>query len=217
MKKYALVLAGGIGKRMQSQIPKQFLSIKKKPILIHTLEKFSEFDRITIVLPADEIGNWKKICKEYNFTLKHAIVEGGKSRFHSVKNGLEKIAPNGVIAIHDGVRPIISKKLIQILLGKVKKGCGAIPVIPVKDSLRRKEKRTSFCVDRSMFYTVQTPQCFLSKEIKEAYTKDFDNLYTDDASVFEANGGKITTILGEEKNLKITSKEDLRIADLFIK
>ena len=216
MQKVALIVAGGKGERMNADIPKQFLLINGTPILMHTLKQFSHFEEIVLVLPHSQFDYWQELCNTYNFTQKHTLVAGGTTRFYSVKNGLEKIEENSVIAIHDGVRPLISKKLIDSLITKTQNGVGVIPIVPVKDSIRKVEGENSVHLDRSNLYKVQTPQCFLSTDIKEAYTQEFSDTFTDDASVFEANGGKINTLLGEEKNLKITTREDLTIADEFI-
>ena len=217
MQKVALIVAGGKGERMNTDIPKQFLLLNGTPILIHTLKQFSHFEEIVLVLPYSQFEYWRELCSTYNFTQKHVLVAGGTSRFYSVKNGLEKIDENSVIAIHDGVRPLISTKLIDSLITETKSGVGIIPIIPVKDSIRKVEGENSVHLDRSNLYKVQTPQCFLSKDIKEAYTQEFSDTFTDDASVFEAKGrGRITTLLGEEKNLKITTKEDLTIANEFM-
>ena len=217
MQKVALIVAGGKGERMNTDIPKQFLLLNGTPILIHTLKQFSHFEEIVLVLPYSQFEYWRELCSTYNFTQKHVLVAGGTSRFYSVKNGLEKIDENSVIAIHDGVRPLISTKLIDSLITETKNGVGIIPIIPVKDSIRKVEGENSVHLDRSNLYKVQTPQCFLSKDIKEAYTQEFSDTFTDDASVFEAKGrGRITTLLGEEKNLKITTKEDLTIANEFM-
>jgi 2-C-methyl-D-erythritol 4-phosphate cytidylyltransferase len=216
MQKVALIVAGGKGDRMNTDIPKQFLILNGTPILIHTLKQFSHFEEIVLVLPYSQFEYWRELCSTYNFTQKHILVAGGTSRFYSVKNGLEKIDENSVIAIHDGVRPLISTKLIDSLITKTKNGVGIIPIVPLKDSIRKVEGENSTHLDRSNLYKVQTPQCFLSTDIKEAYTQEFSDTFTDDASVFEANGGKINTLLGEEKNLKITTREDLTIANEFI-
>ena len=216
MQKVALIVAGGKGDRMNADIPKQFLLLKGTPILMHTLKQFSHFEEIVLVLPHSQFDYWQELCITYNFTQKHTLVAGGTTRFYSVKNGLEQIDENSVIAIHDGVRPLISTKLIDSLITETKSGVGIIPIIPVKDSIRKVEGENSVHLDRSNLYKVQTPQCFLSTDIKEAYTQEFSDTFTDDASVFEANGGKINTLLGEEKNLKITTREDLTIADEFI-
>ena len=217
MQKVALIVAGGKGERMNADIPKQFLLLNGTPILMHTLKQFSHFEEIVLVLPHSQFDYWRELCSNYNFTQKHTLVAGGTTRFYSVKNGLEQIDENSVIAIHDGVRPLISTKLIDSLITKTKNGVGIIPIVPLKDSIRKVEGENSTHLDRSNLYKVQTPQCFLSKDIKEAYTQEFSDTFTDDASVFEAKGrGRITTLLGEEKNLKITTKEDLTIANEFM-
>ena len=215
MKKVALIVAGGKGERMNADIPKQFLLLNNLPILMHTIKQFSHFEEIVLVLPKSQFDYWNGLCKNNDFNQIHILVEGGETRFHSVKNGLDKIDNTSVVAIHDGVRPLISTALINNLVGETKSGRGVIPIIPVKNSIRKIEGENSVHIDRSNLYKVQTPQCFLSADIKEAYTQDFSGTFTDDASVFEANGGKINTLLGEEKNLKITTQEDLNIAEIL--
>jgi 2-C-methyl-D-erythritol 4-phosphate cytidylyltransferase len=215
MKKVALIVAGGKGLRMNSDTPKQFLLLKETPVLMHTLEKFSHLDEIVLVLPKTQIEYWNTICEKYNFSIPHIVVEGGETRFHSVKKGLEKVVNNSIVAIHDGVRPLVSTKLINRLIDKAKNGIGIIPVVPIKDSIRKVEEGKSTCVDRTDLYSVQTPQCFLSSDIKNAYIQEYSKKFTDDSSVFESNGGKISTILGENQNLKITTEEDLNIINSF--
>lgn len=212
MKKVVIIVAGGKGIRMKSEIPKQFLLLKDKPILMHTIESFRHFDERVLVLLQSQIENWNKLCLENNFKISHKIVEGGNTRFQSVKNGLENVDNNSVVAIHDGVRPLISESLINSLVKEVKKGIGVIPVIPLTDSIRKVEGEYSKHLDRNNVFKVQTPQCFLSSEIKDAYSQEYSNTFTDDASVFENNNGEIKTIIGDEKNLKITTKEDLKIS-----
>ena len=216
MQKVALIVAGGKGERMNADIPKQFLLLNGTPILIHTLKQFSHFEEIVLVLPPSQFEYWQELCNTCNFRQQHTLVAGGITRFHSVKNGLDRIADNTTVAIHDGVRPLISTSLINSLVAETKSGIGVIPIIPVKDSIRKVEGENSAHVDRSNLFKVQTPQCFLSADIKKAYTQDFSDTFTDDASVFEANGGKINTLLGEEKNLKITTEKDLKIASILI-
>ncbi len=189
MKKVALIVAGGKGLRMNSDTPKQFLLLKETPILMHTLEKFSHLDEIVLVLPKTQIEYWNTICEKYNFSIPHIVVEGGETRFYSVKNGLEKVMDNSIVAIHDGVRPIISTKLIDNLINETKNGIGVIPVVPVKNSIRKVDTEISTHVDRTDLYNVQTPQCFLSDDIKNAYTQEYSKKFTDDASVFCCNGG----------------------------
>jgi 2-C-methyl-D-erythritol 4-phosphate cytidylyltransferase len=216
MQKIALIVAGGIGGRMNTIIPKQFLLLNKLPILMHTLNQFSHLEEIILVLPSAQFDYWDSLCNTYNFTLKHTLVAGGETRFHSVKNGLGKVDDASIVAIHDGVRPLASTSLINRLISKVKEGIGIIPIVPVKDSIRKVDGENSTHIDRSKLYKVQTPQCFFSSNIKKAYTQEFSKHFTDDASVFENNGGQITAILGEEKNLKITTEEELRISEFLI-
>jgi len=216
MQKVALIVAGGIGKRMNSTISKQFLLLKGIPVLMHTLKKFSHLEKIVLVLPSTQFDYWQSLCNTYNFTLKHILVAGGETRFHSVKNGLGKVDDESIVAIHDGVRPLVSTTLINCLISKAKDGMGIIPIVPVKDSIRKVDGENSIHVDRKNLYNVQTPQCFISSNIKKAYAQEFSEHFTDDASVFEANIGKINTILGEEKNLKITTEEELRISEFLI-
>ena len=215
MQKIALIVAGGKGERMNTSIPKQFLLLHGKPILMHTLKQFSHFEEIVLVLPLFQFEYWKELCSSYNFIQKHTLVAGGETRFHSVKNGLVRIANNTIVAIHDGVRPLTSTKLINNLVAKSKNGIGVIPIIPVKDSYRKVEKGESIQIERNNLFKVQTPQCFISNDIKKAYTQNYLSIFTDDASVFEANGGKINTLLGEENNLKITTEKDLKIIEIL--
>jgi len=210
MQKIALIVAGGKGERMKSSTPKQFLCFKGAPILMHTIKKFDFLDNIIVVLPSSELDNWKSLCQKYKFILPHTLVEGGSTRIESVRKGLKNISRNVIVAIHDGVRPLISKELINKLIAEVRPNTGAIPIIPVKDSLRKVTANNSISIDRSNMFHVQTPQCFLSDEIKEAYNNiTINNNFTDDASIFEHNKGKIKTVLGEENNIKITTQQDL--------
>ena len=213
MKNVALIVAGGKGIRMNSAIPKQFLKLKNLPILMHTLNNFQDFNDVFLVLPESQFNYWKKLCKIHDFQVKHTLIAGGANRFESVKNGLKKINAGEIVAIHDGVRPYISKKLITALISEVKNNYGAIPVLPIKESLRKITKKYNVTVNREKIYLVQTPQCFKLQEIKKAYRQNFLKKFTDDASVYEKYGGRIKTINGEEKNIKITSKTDLIIAE----
>lgn len=216
MEKVALIVAGGQGKRMNSDILKQFLILNDFPVLMSTIRKFSHFDKIFLVLPYSQFKYWKVLCQEYSFKINVHLVRGGETRFHSVKNGLNAISKNTIIAIHDGVRPLVSTQLINTLISKTKKGIGVVPILPLKDSIREIKKNISFSIEREKFHSVQTPQCFLGSDIKEAYKQKFSALFTDDATVFEKFGGKIESILGEEKNIKITTKNDLSIAKIFM-
>lgn len=216
MKKVALIVAGGEGSRMNADIPKQFLLLDNLPILMHTLKQFSHFDEIVLVLPQSQFDYWEKLCNKYDFTKNYILAPGGETRFHSVKNGLKEIDNNCIVAIHDGVRPFISTTLINTLVENTKTENGVIPIIPIKDSIRKIEGGVSTHLNRSDLYKVQTPQCFLSRDIKSAYTQDFYNTFTDDASVFENNGGNIITVFGEERNIKITTEKDLKTAKTLL-
>tara|TARA_B100000902_G_scaffold400057_1_gene475320 strand:- start:12583 stop:13239 length:657 start_codon:yes stop_codon:yes gene_type:complete len=217
MKKIALILAGGKGVRMNNILPKQFLIFNQLPLLMHTMRKFSSFDKIILVLPENHLELWNSLCEKYKFNITHEIVVGGKTRFHSVRKGLEKITENCFVAIHDGVRPLVSDDLINRLINKCKIGFGVIPVLSIKDSLRKFDKNHSKIVNREGIKRVQTPQCFYSEDIIHAYKQKYTNLFTDDSSVFQSDGGELICIDGEEKNLKITNKDDLIFAINFIK
>tara|TARA_B110000438_G_scaffold64570_1_gene65082 strand:+ start:2502 stop:3173 length:672 start_codon:yes stop_codon:yes gene_type:complete len=217
MRKAALILAGGIGKRFKTKLPKQFTPINNLPVLMHTLDRFSHLNEIILVIPKNHFKNWNSLCKKYNFTTYHKLVEGGETRFLSVKNGLKNINNCDIVAIHDGVRPIVSRQLINDAIKLINVNTGVIPILPVVNTIRKIDDNVSQNLERKNLFSVQTPQCFKYEEIKNAYKQSYSDLFTDDASVFEANGGKIITIEGEEKNIKITKPEDLKIVDLFIK
>ena len=216
MQKKALILASGEGVRMRSKIPKQFLLLNDLPIIMHTIKAFSHFNEVYVVIQKKQMNFWKELCHKYMFHEKHTIVFGGKTRFKSVKNSLEFVDSKSIIAIHDGVRPLISKQQIDKLVSKVKKGIGSIPVVPIKDSIKRINLDTSTYINREDLYKIQTPQCFISAEIKNAYKVNEKATFTDDASVFEYSGGVITTITGEERNIKITTNEDILIASKLV-
>lgn len=219
MKKYAVIVAGGSGSRMGSTTPKQFLLLNDQPILMHTLARFAECDNIELilVLPNNEIKSWQQLCLDYGFTIDHHIIEGGNTRFDSVKNGLEQVQEGSLVAIHDGVRPLISIATIENSYKVAKAKGNAIVAVPLKDSIRKREGESTVSKNRSDYYLVQTPQTFQSSLIKQAYANIADgSKYTDDASVFESQGGEINLIEGNYKNLKITTPEDLIIAQALL-
>lgn len=218
--KVAIVVAGGKGERMQSDIPKQFLEINGKPILMYTLDAFGRYDasvRLILVLPANQIEYWEKLCKKHAFTLDHRIVAGGSARFFSVKNGLEHVADNSLVAIHDGVRPLVSTETISRCFEMAALNGSAIPVVDMVDSVRQLTINGSASVDRSQFKLVQTPQIFDAGMLKKAYMQEFTTLFTDDASVVEAMGNKIELVEGNRENIKITTAMDLKFAELLLK
>lgn len=218
MKKYALIVAGGTGSRMNADTPKQFMTVGGKPILMFTIETFYGYDKeveIIVVLPENQIDAWGRLCAEYSFAIKHSLCLGGEKRFFSVKNGLSGISRNGVVFIHDGVRPLVTRETLErCYLMAVKKG-NAIPVVPVTESLRKLEFGKNTAVDRSKFFLVQTPQTFKVKVIKDAYNQEYSPLFTDDASVLESVGKTINVVDGNYENIKITYPHDLKLAEIL--
>jgi len=217
--KIAIIVAGGKGTRMQADIPKQFIEIHGKPVLMHTLEAFHRYDdsiQLILVLPASQLNAWKKLCLKHAFLLPHQIVSGGETRYNSVLNGLSQIKTPALIAVHDGVRPFVSNGTIKRCFDEAEKHGSAIPVIDIVDSIRQIKKTGSQSVDRSNYKLVQTPQVFDSEILKKAYEQDFSALFTDDASVVEALGLKITLVEGNRENIKITTAFDLVLAETVL-
>ena len=225
-KKYLIVTAGGTGTRMGAPVPKQFLELKGKPILRLTLEKFIEAVpdlHVLTVLPEDHVSTWRDYCLKANFTCPQRLVKGGFTRFHSVKNALEHIPDGALVAVQDGVRPLMSVERIRELFDAAVYVPALIPVLPVTDTLKVLEKRadgalmtTGERIDRSRIYGAQTPQIFHSELLKAAYSQGYDTLFTDDASVAEKYGIPLTFIEGERYNIKITTPEDLVLANALI-
>jgi len=220
MHKYAIIVAGGKGERMGTNVPKQFLELAGKPILMHTIEKFkTTFPTIKIILalPENQLDFWKELCFKYEFTkIPIQIAKGGDTRFHSVKNSLKLVKEKSIVAIHDGVRPLVSSKTISTCYSEAENKGNAIPVVPVVESLRHVQDKRNNAVKRSCYRLVQTPQCFNSELIFKAYQQDFDLSFTDDASVVEKLGETIYLVDGNEENIKITTEEDLLIAEALI-
>lgn len=220
MKKFVIIVAGGSGSRMGTEIPKQFLELKGKPIIMHTIQVFYDYDplcRIILVLPSSQQEYWSDLCLTYNFSISHQIVSGGETRFHSVRNGMEIINEEGIVFIHDGVRPLVSKETIERSYNMACKNGNAIPVLPVQDSLRKLKGVKNVSVDRTLYLSVQTPQTFQSDQLFKAFKQDFDKDFTDDATVVEKAGFPIFFVDGNRENIKITTPTDLLIADAFMK
>lgn len=221
MKKYAIIVAGGSGKRMKSEIPKQFLELEGKPILMYTLEQFAQVEqdiKIIVVLPENQVEFWKELCEEQKFTIDHDVVVGGIERFYSVKNGLSTIVEEeAVVAIHDGVRPFVEVSSLQKSFTETENLRATTLAVPLKDSIRELSKEGSVTVDRSQYQLVQTPQTFHLKLIQEAYQQPYLGTFTDDASVVEAMGEKVHLIEGDYNNIKITSPEDLVFGEAILK
>ena len=216
MKKYAIILAAGEGKRTGLVFPKQFYKINNKPIICYTIEKFLEIKNIQITLVVSNNKNWGKIINNYKNYSNLSIVKGGKNRFDSVKNGLKSIKGEGMVAIHDGVRPLLSKNLIENLFKSALKKNNAIPCIHLKDSIRKITDNNNKSLNRKNYVLIQTPQVFDYSDIKKAYDQKFDKKFTDDANVFETLNKKINLIKGEEKNFKITTENDLKLAKKYL-
>ena len=214
--KCVIIVAGGMGSRMQADLPKQFLELCGRPILIHSIMAFAEAIndiRVVVVLPAAQIEFWQKLCNRHEFTLPHDIVEGGATRFHSVKNGLSLLHDEGLVAIHDGVRPLVSKQTITGCFYEAAiHGC-AVPVVPVIDSVREVTGSTSRMLNRTALRLIQTPQVFDIASLKKAYEQEYTPSFTDDASVFEKAGYHIHLTEGNVENIKITTPNDLIVAE----
>lgn len=214
--KSVVIVAGGKGTRMKSDTPKQFIEVAGKPVLMHTILKFYHCIRdiqIVVVLPFEQIETWNRLISEHRFTIPHQITPGGAERFYSVKNGLAMLEDSGLVAIHDGVRPLVSDSVIKTSFQAAEISGGAIPVISPADSLREVSGTESSPVNRNNYKLVQTPQTFLTKRIKKAYEQAFETKFTDDATVFEADGNSITLIDGNIENIKITRAIDLKVVE----
>lgn len=219
MQLYVVIVAGGSGKRMGAEIPKQFLEIAGKPVLMHTIERFKAFDEtieIITVLPENQLRHWCELQNKYSFTVPQTLVKGGSARFYSVRNGLKFVNVPGLVAIHDGVRPFVSTDTIKRCFATAEKSGNAIPVISPADSYRMLTDQGSIPVDRRLVRQVQTPQVFSAELIRKAYQQSYRPEFTDDATVFEMNGGKINLVDGNRENIKITNPEDLLISKALL-
>ena len=223
MKRHAVIVAGGRGVRLGADMPKQFLEIGGKPILRHTVERFLSFDpsiEIILVLPKDHREYWRAYCRENGFLERYSMVSGGITRFHSVQNALSYVG-EGVVAVHDGVRPLVSADLLRRLFEAAEEHEAVVPAVPVVESVRKVQKdaagaETSAPVDRDGLVLVQTPQVFRADVLKEAYRQPFRPSFTDDASVVEAAGHPVTLVPGERFNIKITTPGDLSLAESLL-
>lgn len=221
-RRYVIVMAAGSGTRMGGSLPKQFLEIGGKAILQKTIEVFLEACpgiSVVTVLNSDYIQYWRDYCLKHNFTCPQTIVAGGFTRFHSVRNALEKIPEGAVVAVHDGVRPLVTASLVREMFENVAEIPALIPVVPCVDTLKVLQKngdelRTveGAVADRSVLYAAQTPQIFHSELLKSAYSMAYDTMFTDDASVVQKYGKSLSYTMGERLNIKITTQEDLLLA-----
>ena len=218
---YVIIVAGGKGLRMGSDIPKQFLPIGGRPVLMRTIERFREYSptlQIILVLPKAQQDYWQELCQEYHFNVEYQLADGGETRFHSVQHGLALIPDDaeGVVGVHDGVRPFPSIEVIHNCYEAARKHKAVIPVIPVVETVRHLQGEVSVTVPRNDYRLVQTPQCFDIQLLKAANRQPYNDGFTDDASVVEAFGFAITLVEGNRENIKITTPYDLKIAEVLV-
>lgn len=222
MDKYAVIVAGGTGQRMGTDVPKQFLLLNNRPMILYTLDAFLRaFDdiKLVVVVHSDYLNTLHSILNDYADKHKIHLVTGGQTRFDSVKNGLNLVPTDSIVFVHDAVRCLISTELIQRCYSEAVSHSNAIPVIPIRDSIRKWDiqKGDSQVVDRAGLYAIQTPQVFLSGLIKEAFEQEYCEAFTDEATVFEAHGGCVHLIEGEGRNIKVTYPQDLEYASFLLK
>lgn len=221
MQKAAVLVAGGRGTRMGGPMSKQYLPIGGMPILMHTLSIFHRVDpemELILVIPKDDFDFWKNLCEEYHFQIPHRVVAGGNSRFQSVKNGISAVSfSEGIVAIHDGVRPFVQESVIRESFEKAAETGSAVAVVALKDSIRKlMDDDRSFYQERQYFRLVQTPQTFDIQKIRKAFEVAELPQFTDDATVYEHQGWQVTLIPGNSENIKITTPEDMEYAEFLI-
>jgi len=219
-KEYVIITAGGKGNRMGSGIPKQFMELAGLPVILHSIRAFFDYSnsiRCILVLPEESMDEWKQIMESHPPGVEYELCYGGETRFDSVKAGLELINGDGLVAIHDAVRPLVSTSLIKECFDLASRKGNAVPVLPLADSVREISGEESRPVDRDKFRIVQTPQVFEVSLIKKAYQQAYRDSFTDDACVLESFGSKIYLLDGEKRNIKITTPDDMIAAEAFLK
>ena len=215
MQQIVIIVAGGSGKRMNTAIPKQFLLLDRDPVLARSIRAFHRYSpeiEIIVTLPGDHVKYWHTLCSKHNFNIPHKIVLGGRTRHHSVKNAMKEAVKGSLIAVHDGVRPLVSNALIQTCFDTAEILGNAVPVVELSDSLREVDGEKNCRVDRSRFRLVQTPQIFNSDILIQAFRQPYKPVYTDEATLVESAGHKINLVKGHAENIKITTSLDLCIA-----
>lgn len=220
MKKIAVIVAGGTGRRMRGTIPKQFIEINGKPVIIYSLEAFYKYDnsiQFIIALHEDYFSVWEEVIKKYPIFSNLIIVPGGNTRFHSVCNAIKMIKDESLVAIHDAVRPLVSWQTIEKCYRTAEKAGNAVPCLEMRESVREVKLTRTRSVDRDKFRTIQTPQVFRSDILKKAYRQKYRKNFTDDATVVEKAGYKIILVDGNRENIKITTKEDLILAETLLR
>jgi 2-C-methyl-D-erythritol 4-phosphate cytidylyltransferase len=233
MQRSTIIVAGGSGKRMGAAVPKQFLLLKGKPLLMWTIEAFHSFDtamQLIVVLPQDHHANWQDLCSEHQFLVPHTLVSGGAERFHSTLEGLRAVTHEGLVAVHDGVRPLVGTELIARCFAAAAEHGAAIPVVPISSSVREVSEigapsallspstllRESRAVDRSRLRAVQTPQCFKVPLLRRAFELPYDPAFTDEATLVERLSVEVQLVEGEEQNIKVTTPFDLQVAEVVL-
>lgn len=219
MHKSTIIVAGGSGKRLGGPVPKQFQSVKGRPLLMWTIDAFHRYDvtmPLIVVLPKEHFEIWRALCMGHRFFIEHQVVAGGEQRYHSVKAGLDKVAGDGLVAVHDGVRPLVSTELIGRCFDAAHAHSAAIPVVPVVPSVRETTADGSRALDRSKLLAVQTPQCFHVDLLRKAFALSFDPAFTDEATMVERLGVKVDLVEGEENNIKVTTALDMKLAEAFL-
>lgn len=217
---YVVIVAGGSGTRMNSVVPKQFIELDGKPVLMHTIERFVKAIpgiKIIVVLSVAYQQQWADLCRKHSFEVLFQLADGGETRFHSVKNGLEFVPENCLVGIHDAARPLVSTQTICNAFEMAEKLGNGSPAVGIAESIREVDGDNNKAVDRSRYYTIQTPQCFSSTLIKKAFLQEYKSAFTDDASVLEAIGVKINLVEGNRENIKITTANDIVIAEALLK
>ena len=219
MKHIVIIVAGGSGIRMQTNIPKQFLLLNEDPVLIRTIRAFHQYNpemEIIVVLPQDQVKYWRTLCTKHRFNIPHEIVEGGKTRHHSVKNAMAGVEHGALVAVHDGVRPLITEALIRTCFDTAAILGNAVPVVELSESIRELEGEKNKRADRSRFRLVQTPQVFHSDQLIEAFGQPYKPVFTDEATLVESAGHRINLVKGQPDNIKITTALDLCIASTVL-
>ena len=220
MRTIAIIVAGGSGTRFGAELPKQFLELGGKPVLMRTISAFrGGFSDVIVTLPEGQMALWRELCERYGFAMPHRVVAGGETRWHSVKNALDSIGDISdvdIIAVHDGVRPLVTAEVISRTVDAARRDGAAIPVVMLNDSVRQVEKGASHALDRSTLRAVQTPQVFDARVLMAAYGQPFESTFTDDASVVECAGHSVTLVEGDPQNLKITRPMDLALAEYLL-
>ncbi len=219
MQKYVLIAAGGKGGRMASSLPKQFMMLAGRPVLMHVFDVFMKYDpniRVVVALPDALHGRWADLCRQHHLFAQHEVVSGGPTRYHSVKNALKHIPEGVLVAVHDGARPLVPLELIARVFTIAERFGNAIPVVEVNDSVRLVDHAMSSPADRNRVRLVQTPQCFRSSLLKKAYQQTYRESFTDDACVLESQGERLYLVDGKPENIKITTPLEAKIAETLI-